>query len=130
MARQYCGTLGKVEHSQVGVFAAYASRHGYALVDKRLFMPEQWFSDAYAERRHKCQVPAEVTFHTKPQVAADMVKAIRNEGRLPFRYLGGCPRITPNASLGYVEPCGSCVMPSVASTLSGKRPLTPTRMAP
>jgi hypothetical protein len=44
--------------------------------------------------------------------------------------LGGCPRITPNASLGYVESCGSCVMPSVASTLSGKRPLTPTRMAP
>ena len=87
VARQYCGTLGKVENSQVGVFAAYASRHGYALVDKRLFMPEQWFSDAYAERRHKCQVPAEVTFHTKPQVAADMVKAIRNEGRLPFRYL-------------------------------------------
>src|SRR5213592_1464451 len=87
VARQYCGTLGKVENSQVGVFAAYASRHGYALVDKRLFMPEQWFSDAYAERRHKCQVPEEVTFHTKPQVAADMVKAIRNEGRLPFRYL-------------------------------------------
>jgi SRSO17 transposase len=50
-------------------------------------MPEQWFSDAYAERRHKCQVPEEVTFHTKPQVAADMVKAIRNEGRLPLRYL-------------------------------------------
>src|SRR6266849_2553228 len=70
VARQYCGTLGKVDNSQVGVFAAYASRHGYALVDKRLFMPEQWFSDAYAERRHKCQVPAEVTFHTKPRVAA------------------------------------------------------------
>src|SRR6266849_7479118 len=87
VARQYCGTLGKVDNSQVGVFAAYASRHGYALVDKRLFMPEQWFSDAYAERRHKCQGPEEVTFHTKPQVAADMVKAIRNEGRLPFRYL-------------------------------------------
>ena len=40
VARQYCGSLGKVEHCPVGVFAAYASRHGYALVDKRLFMPE------------------------------------------------------------------------------------------
>jgi SRSO17 transposase len=87
VARQYCGTLGKVDNSQVGVFAAYASRHGYALVDKRLFMPEQWFSDAYAARRHKCQGPEEVTFHTKPQMAADMVKTIWNEGRLPFRYL-------------------------------------------
>ena len=87
VARQYCGTLGKVENSQVGVFAAYASRHGYALVDKRLFIPEQWFSDAYAERRHKCKVPDEVAFHTKPQLAAEMVRAIRSEGRLPFKYL-------------------------------------------
>src|SRR6266404_6737361 len=45
VARQYCGTLGKVEKSQVGVFAAYASRQGYALVDKRLFIPEAWFTD-------------------------------------------------------------------------------------
>ena len=51
VARQYCGTLGKVENCQVGVFAAYASRHGYALVDKRLFLPEAWFTDAYATRR-------------------------------------------------------------------------------
>src|SRR6266851_7124332 len=41
VARQYCGSLGKVENSQGGVCAAYASRHGDALVDKRLFMPEQ-----------------------------------------------------------------------------------------
>jgi DDE superfamily endonuclease len=38
VARQYCGTLGKVENCQVGVFAGYASRKGYALVDKRLFL--------------------------------------------------------------------------------------------
>ena len=55
VARQYCGTLGKVENCQVGVFAGYASRHGYALVDKRLFMPEAWFTDEYAARRAKCQ---------------------------------------------------------------------------
>src|SRR5262245_39033916 len=48
VARQYCGTRGKVENCQVGVFAAYASRQGYALVDKRLFLPELWFSDTYA----------------------------------------------------------------------------------
>jgi len=67
VARQYCGTLGKVDNSQVGVFAAYASRHGYALVDTRLFMPEQWFSEDYKDRRDKCHVPDDVTFHTKPQ---------------------------------------------------------------
>ena len=47
--RQSCGTLGKVENCQVGVCAAYASRHGYALLDQRLFLPEVWWSDAYAE---------------------------------------------------------------------------------
>jgi SRSO17 transposase len=45
-ARQYCGPLGKVENCQVGVFAGYASRQGYALVDQRLCLPKTWFSDA------------------------------------------------------------------------------------
>jgi SRSO17 transposase len=87
VARQYCGSLGKVENCQVGVFAAYASRHGYALVDKRLFMPETWFVEDYAERRQRCHVPEELRFQTKPQLAAEMVKAIHVEGRLPFKYL-------------------------------------------
>ena len=85
MARQYCGTLGKVENSQVGVFAAYASRHGYALVDQQLFMPEQWFTEDYKDKRDKCNVPKDVTFHTKPQLAVEMLQAIRSKGRLPFK---------------------------------------------
>lgn len=72
VARQYCGTLGKVEHCQVGVFAGYASRQGYALVDKRLFLPERWWTDAYAARRTQCNVPADLTFQSKPQLAAAM----------------------------------------------------------
>ena len=87
VARQYCGTLGKVENCQVGVFAGYASRHGYALVDKRLFLPEVWFTDDYADRRAKCNVPAELTFHSKPQLAAAMLQAIAHEGLLPFKYV-------------------------------------------
>jgi SRSO17 transposase len=85
VARQYCGTLGKVEKSQVGVCAAYASRHGYALVDKRLFMPQQWFTEDYKDKRDKCNVPKDVTFHTKPQLAVEMLQAIRSKGRLPFK---------------------------------------------
>jgi SRSO17 transposase len=87
VARQYCGTIGKVDNSQVGVFAAYASRHGYALVATRLFMPAQWFSEDYKDRRDKCNVPDDVTFHTKPQLAVEMLQAIRSKGRLPFKYL-------------------------------------------
>jgi SRSO17 transposase len=87
VARQYCGTLGKVENCQVGVFAAYASRQGYALVDQRLFLPEAWFTDTYAARRRKCNVPPELTFQSKPQLAATMLQAIAQEGLLPFKYL-------------------------------------------
>jgi len=87
VARQYCGTLGKVENCQVGVFAGYASRHGYALVDKRLFLPEVWWTDAYAARRTRCNVPAELTFQNKPQLAAAMLEAIVHEGLLPFKYI-------------------------------------------
>jgi SRSO17 transposase len=87
VARQYCGTLGKVENCQVGVFTGYASRQGYVLVDQRLFLPEVWFDPMYAARRGKCQVPDTLQFQTKPQLAAAMLQHIKEEGILPFRYI-------------------------------------------
>ena len=87
VARQYCGALGKVEHGQVGVFAGYASRYGYALVDKRLFMPEAWWTDTYAGRRTTCNVPDALTLQSKPQLAAAMLQAIAHEALLPFKYV-------------------------------------------
>jgi SRSO17 transposase len=87
VARQYCGTIGKVENCQVGVFTGYASRHGYALVDKRLFLPEAWLTDAYATRRTRCNVPTELTFQSKPQLAAAMLHSLVREGLLPFKYV-------------------------------------------
>ena len=83
VARQYCGTLGKVENCQVGVFAGDASRHGYTLVDKRLFLPEAWWTDAYAARRTRCNVPETLTCQSKPQLAAAMLQAMAQEGLLP-----------------------------------------------
>jgi SRSO17 transposase len=85
VARQYCGTLGTVENCQVGVFTGYASRYGYALVDQRLFLPEVWFTEAYAARRAQGQVPMEVTFQSKPQLAATLLQAIVRGGLLPFK---------------------------------------------
>ena len=72
VARQYGGTLGQVANGQVGVFAGYAARHGYALVDTRFFVPEGWWSDADAVRWRQCKVPDELTLQSKPQVAAAM----------------------------------------------------------
>ena len=87
VARQYCGTIGKVDNCQVGVLAAYVSEYGYALVDKQLFIPQQWFTDDYLERRKKNKLPADTVFRTKPELAAQMLGTISSEKILPFKYV-------------------------------------------
>ena len=89
VARQYCGSVGKVDNCQVGVFAAYVSESGYALIDKRLFIPEQWFTDEYKLRREKCNLPNDIVFRTKPQLATEMLQGIHEEKTLPFKYVLG-----------------------------------------
>jgi len=71
VARQYSGTAGRIENAQVGVFVAYASRFGQALIDRRLYLPEAWAKDK--ERRAKAQVPDDVAFATKPQMACELI---------------------------------------------------------
>ncbi len=87
VGRQYCGTIGKVDNCQVGVFAAYTSAYGYSLVDKRLYIPEHWFSDDYAQKREKCKLPVDTEFKTKPQLAAEMLLELADQEQLPFRYI-------------------------------------------
>jgi SRSO17 transposase len=107
VARQYCGTIGKVENCQVGVFAASASCKGYALGDKRLFLPAAWFDDDHAERRAKCRIPKATRFQSKPELAAQMWLAIRSEGVLPFRYIGA-DRVYGNSPV-FLEAMDACV---------------------
>ncbi len=85
VARQYCGSVGKVENSQVGVFAAYASRHGYSLVGEKLFIPEGWFDDSHKDKMDKLNFPQGLSFKTKPQIAAEMFEQLLD--RLPFKYV-------------------------------------------
>lgn len=87
VARQYCGNIGKVDNCQVGVYVGYASRHGYCLLGCRLFVPEIWFSDEYAERRERCRFPSDLKFKTKPEIAAELFKEIVKSGEIPFRYV-------------------------------------------
>ncbi len=87
VARQYCGALGKVDNCQVGVFASYASPHGYALVDKRLFIAKKWFSEPFEARRMKCKMPDNLDFQSKPQMAAAMLQGLAKEGILPFKHI-------------------------------------------
>ncbi len=78
VARQYSGTAGRIENCQIGVFAAYASRWGQALIDRRLYLPKSWAGDP--ERRASAQVPEEVAFATKPAVACEMIARLLDEG--------------------------------------------------
>src|SRR5918993_3283722 len=78
VARQYSGTAGRIENCQVGVFLAYASRFGQALIDRRLYLPEAWATDA--ARRAKTQVPSELAFATKPEIARDLIAAALDAG--------------------------------------------------
>lgn len=87
VAKQYCGTIGKVENCQIGVFASYVSPQGYALLDKRLYIPEQWFSEAFSDKREKCQLPDDISFKTKPELAADMLNEFAKEQSISFKYV-------------------------------------------
>lgn len=107
VARQYCGNTGKIDNCQVGVFAAYASPHGYVLLDKRLFIPEKWFSDSYTEKRAICRVPDEANFKTKPQLAAEMFQKIHHEGILPFKYVVADSFYGRNPE--FLDPIDACV---------------------
>ena len=89
VARQYCGRLGKVDNCQSGVFVGYASSRGYALLDQRLYMPEKWFSEEYESRRRQCKVPEDLTFRTKPQIAAQSVRRVCESGLFPARWIAG-----------------------------------------
>jgi SRSO17 transposase len=69
--RQYSGTAGRIENSQVGVFLSYASARGRALIDRRVYLPRSWTDDR--ERCAAAGVPASVGFATKPELALEMI---------------------------------------------------------
>ncbi len=83
--RQWCGRLGKVDNCQVGIYMGYASREEHALVDQRLFLPEDWAKDK--GRRKKCGVPKGVRFRTRHELALDMLRKHRR--RLPHAWVAG-----------------------------------------
>jgi SRSO17 transposase len=78
VARQYTGTAGRIENAQVGVFLAYASAGGVALVDRDLYLPKAWTDD-----RGRCWAAGigdEVGFQTKPQLAQAMLQRALDAG--------------------------------------------------
>ncbi|MEU6187737.1 IS701 family transposase [Nocardia sp. NPDC047038] len=81
--RQYSGTAGRTENCQIGVFLAYASSHGHALVDRELYLPESWTDDR--DRCRAAGIPEEVGFATKPRLAMAMLERAL-AAKMPFRW--------------------------------------------
>ncbi|WP_344621333.1 IS701 family transposase, partial [Actinosynnema pretiosum] len=84
VARQYSGTAGRVENSQIGVFLAYASDRGRALVDRELYLPREWTADR--SRCREAGVGDEVGFATKQVLARRMLERAVDSG-VPFAWV-------------------------------------------
>jgi len=84
--RQYSGTAGRIENSQIGVFLCYAGDGGSAFIDRELYVPRQWIDD-----RTRCEeagIPASVEFDTKPQMARRMLERALDAG-VPCAWVTG-----------------------------------------
>lgn len=86
VARQYSGTAGRIENSQIGVFLAYASARGRALIDRELYLPKEWIADR--ERCRAAGIDDAAGFATKPVLAQRMV-ARAVEAGVPFGWVTG-----------------------------------------
>jgi SRSO17 transposase len=81
---QYCGLTGRVENCQVGVFLSYATAADHALLDRALYLPEDWCADT--ARRQAVHIPESVRFATKPELAQRMLERARASG-VPCRWV-------------------------------------------
>ena len=107
VARQYTGSAGKITNCQIGVFAAYVSRHGHCFIDRALYLPKAW-TEAPG-RMAKAHVPEGTDFATKPAIATGMIARALAAGA-PFSWVaadsvygvGAMETVLRRAGKGYV----------------------------
>jgi len=86
-SRQYNGRLGKIDVCRVDTCLTYANGGLWAMVDGELFIPEEWFGAAFAQRRSELGIPPERRFETKIALGLKMVKRVKAKG-VPFDLFG------------------------------------------
>ncbi|MFB8267417.1 IS701 family transposase [Streptomyces sp. NPDC055955] len=84
--RQYTGTAGRIENSQVAVYLAYSTPRGHAAIDRELYIPRSWAEDA--ARCKQAGIPDTVGFATKPALAARMIGRALDAG-VPASWVAG-----------------------------------------
>jgi SRSO17 transposase len=75
VAHQYCGTTGRVENCQVGVFLSWITPRGHTLIDRELYLPTCWTDNPV--RCQKAGIPADIAFRTKPELAILLLSRVR-----------------------------------------------------
>jgi len=83
--RQWCGRLGKVDNCQVGVFLAYVTAKGVALVDRQLYLPREWARSR--KRRRATHVPKGIRFRESWRIGLDLIE--RTQADLPLGWITG-----------------------------------------
>lgn len=73
--KQYCGTTGQVQNCQVGVFLSYVTEAGHTLIDRELYLPQDWIDDP--ARCRQAGIPETIPFRTKPQLAIVMLERLQ-----------------------------------------------------
>lgn len=94
--RQWCGQLGKEENCQVAVTLTYASRYGHTLLNRRLYLPEEWARDK--RRRRKCGVPDGLVFRRSWELGLDMIHSARSAA-VPHDWVTGDEEFGQSAEL-------------------------------
>jgi SRSO17 transposase len=128
VGRQWCGRLGKVENCQVGVFLGYVTSRGSALVDRQLYLPEDWATDR--QRRQDAYVPPAVRFRERWRIGLDLID--RSAADLPFGWVTGDDEFGRSSvfraelrqrQLRYVldVPCNTLIRDIDEATVPGKR---------
>lgn len=86
VGRQYTGTAGRIENCQVGVFLSYAASRGRALIDRELYIPQDWFTDK--SRCKEAGIPDSLEFKKKPELAQEMLQRVFDNHIKPAWVLG------------------------------------------
>jgi SRSO17 transposase len=96
--RQYTATTGKIDNCQLGVFLAYASTKGRALIDRELYLPTSWTEDP--DRCAAAGIPEETGFATKPQLGVAMLARAWRAGQLTDEASGTAAWVTADEAYG------------------------------
>jgi SRSO17 transposase len=86
--RQHYGPTGKTENCQASVMIGYSGKGGHGFIDRRIFVPEEWFDDDHKEKRESCEFPKGLKFKTKNEIAIKLLQSALNKRIFPAKWVG------------------------------------------